>query len=136
MTMNRREFIAVACAGTLCAAGCAAVNPVPMVDAAADGSLDVPTELSKPGGQVKVRVPNADGLVLVWKTAQGYGAASIRCTHRGSEVHLNAEERTLDCPSHGSRFALDGKVLHGPAKTPLAAYSVTAEGSRLKIRPA
>jgi nitrite reductase/ring-hydroxylating ferredoxin subunit len=138
MTLNRREFMAgaAACAGALCASGCAAVNPAPTVDAAADGSFDLPPELAMVGGQVKARIPGADQLVLVWHGAQGYGGATIECTHLGSEVHLNDAAQTLDCPSHGSRYALDGKVVHGPAKHPLKAYQVSVDGNRITVRPA
>jgi len=46
-------------------------------------------------------------------------AVSLRCTHLGCLVHFNEAERTWDCPCHGSRFDVDGKVLSGPAVHPL-----------------
>ncbi len=135
MTLSRREFVA-GCALALRLGGCAAVNPVPELDADANGSVTPGDRLKNPGDQIKVRLPGVSDPILVWRSAQGYGAASIVCTHRGSEVHYNAADNRLDCPSHGSQFGPDGRVLHGPAKLPLAAYRVEADGDRLTVRRA
>jgi Rieske Fe-S protein len=42
-------------------------------------------------------------------------AVSLRCTHLGCLLRFNSAERSWDCPCHGSRFAVDGSVLEGPA---------------------
>lgn len=136
MDLSRRDFLVgcTGCALALSAGGCAAVNPVPLVDMDAQGLVPINGLLQKPGDQIKVRVAGSPDLVLVWTTGKGFGAASIACTHRGSEVHFNATEGTLDCPSHGSRFDQNGKVLQGPAKQPLVSWNVQGDDTLLRLR--
>lgn len=42
-----------------------------------------------------------------------------KCPHMGCQLEWNPEERTWDCPCHGSRFDFRGKLLDGPAQTDL-----------------
>ncbi len=37
------------------------------------------------------------------------------CTHAACIVNWNAEEKSWDCPCHGARFDIEGRVLNGPA---------------------
>jgi glycine/D-amino acid oxidase-like deaminating enzyme/nitrite reductase/ring-hydroxylating ferredoxin subunit len=54
--------------------------------------------------------------VAAFKDEQGtVHAVSAVCTHLRCIVGWNPADRTWDCPCHGSRFALDGAVIHGPA---------------------
>ena len=46
-------------------------------------------------------------------------AFSAVCPHLGCIVQWNRDEKSFDCPCHGSRFATDGTVINGPSKTDL-----------------
>lgn len=41
------------------------------------------------------------------------------CPHLGAILQWNADEKTFDCPMHGSRFTSEGKVINGPASSDL-----------------
>jgi Rieske Fe-S protein len=58
--------------------------------------------------------------VAAYRDADGQATAlSPVCTHLGCIVHWNEAETSWDCPCHGSRFDVTGKVIAGPAETPL-----------------
>ena len=65
-------------------------------------------------------------------------AFSAVCPHLGCIVQWNAEEKSFDCPCHGSRFDAHGNVLNGPAKEGLQAYTPTddEESSYLNLEDA
>lgn len=41
---------------------------------------------------------------------------SAKCPHMGCELTWNPDEKSWDCPCHGSRFDVDGNLLDNPAK--------------------
>lgn len=49
------------------------------------------------------------------------------CTHLGCTVAWSAEEKSFNCPCHGSKFNPDGTVKTGPAEDPLESMDVTVE---------
>lgn len=47
-------------------------------------------------------------------------AFAITCPHLGCSYAFDDGKQHFVCPCHGSEFALDGGVLHGPATSPLS----------------
>jgi len=46
------------------------------------------------------------------------------CPHLGGVLQWNADEKSFDCPLHGSRFTTEGKVINGPATSDLKKLEV------------
>ena len=42
---------------------------------------------------------------------------SVRCPHLGCQLEWNPEEKSWDCPCHGSRFDYRGNLISGPAQS-------------------
>lgn len=58
--------------------------------------------------------------------AEGVYAVSLVCTHLGCVVKQGPSG--FQCPCHGSLFDFDGKVVKGPAPSPLPWFKVTSKG--------
>ncbi|HYH27540.1 MAG TPA: FAD-dependent oxidoreductase [Actinomycetota bacterium] len=83
-----------------------------------------PAENLRPGEAAIVRLGGRR--VAAYRSEDGkLSACSARCTHMGCLVRWNGEERTWDCPCHGSRYDTEGRVLHGPATRDLERYGRT-----------
>jgi Rieske Fe-S protein len=72
----------------------------------------------KPGEAAILKV-DGDNVAAFRDEGGALHAVSAVCTHMGCLVGWNDTDRTWDCPCHGSRFELDGEVIHGPATKPL-----------------
>ena len=58
--------------------------------------------------------------VGVYKDEEGHlYPVDIRCPHLGCQLEWNPDERSWDCPCHGSRFDRFGKLISGPAQEDL-----------------
>ncbi len=70
--------------------------------------------------------------IAVYRDEQGrLHECSAACTHLGCILQWNTVEKSWDCPCDGSRYAPDGKVLHGPATKPLQQIEQPAEVGRI-----
>ena len=47
------------------------------------------------------------------------------CPHLGCVVQWNGDEKTFDCPCHGSRFSKEGVVINGPAISNLTRIKIS-----------
>ena len=67
-----------------------------------------------------------DQKLAVYKDEEGEITALIPvCTHAGCIVNFNAAEKSWDCPCHGGRFNLQGKVLTGPPRKDLEQINIS-----------
>ncbi|HHW45422.1 MAG TPA: FAD-dependent oxidoreductase [Clostridiales bacterium] len=73
------------------------------------------------------RIVNIEGEKLgVYRDEAGnFYFVSPKCTHLGCQLEWNQSDKSWDCPCHGSRFDIYGKVLSNPAKADLTAGSNT-----------
>jgi len=73
-----------------------------------------------------------DAKLALIRDGDAIRAVSLVCTHLGCIIGKSGEG--FDCPCHGSRFSKDGKVLKGPAASPLKEYRViVAEDKRVFV---
>ena len=54
-------------------------------------------------------------------TEELYYAVELRCPHLGCRLEWNPDDKSWDCPCHGSRFDVQGRCLTEPAQTDLPA---------------
>jgi glycine/D-amino acid oxidase-like deaminating enzyme/nitrite reductase/ring-hydroxylating ferredoxin subunit len=66
--------------------------------------------------------------IAVYKDEQGVvHSYNAICPHLGCVLQWNADEKSFDCPCHGSRFTTEGIVINGPAVSSLKKISLESE---------
>ncbi len=56
---------------------------------------------------------------------------SAVCPHLGGILQWNNEEKSFDCPVHGSRFTAEGYVINGPAISDLKRVKIREESEKI-----
>jgi len=155
MTKTRREFIGESAAvmgaalGTVCLGGCATLAgksamPMPPASSYRIEETELFIDLAKTpdlqgiGGAVKYAFPalGEEHKVIVARTGENvFVALPDRCSHGSRELNYLHDEDIFRCSSFGrSRFATDGTVQKGPAKSDLSAFPVARKGQALVVR--
>jgi menaquinol-cytochrome c reductase iron-sulfur subunit len=70
---------------------------------------------------------------VVKDAANRITAYGPQCTHLGCAYHWEESKNEFLCPCHNSLFAIDGRVISGPAPRPLDRYETKVEGTKLLI---
>src|SRR5579872_5506338 len=102
-------------------------------------SLQTPIDQIQEGEAVKISAPTSPNSAFIMADGGGdnskgdlaFGGFVVKnqgkldvyamnCSHLGCSVAFNKDAKSFDCPCHGSRFHIDGTVLHGPAAYPLS----------------
>jgi Rieske Fe-S protein len=90
--------------------------------------------LQSANGSVRLSVTNNTGVFYPLLVNRGAGnqffTLSTRCTHQGCVVPpFSTAAGASVCPCHGSRYAIDGTVIGGPALASLTRYTHTFDGA-------
>ncbi|KUG21413.1 MAG: FAD-dependent oxidoreductase [Methanomicrobiaceae archaeon] len=93
-------------------------------------------KLSRPAGSI-AELAAGEGRIFEIENrkvaAYRDGAGAIHaldptCMHMGCIVSWNDAEQTWDCPCHGSRYTIEGEVVHGPTVQGLKRLKVERKG--------
>ncbi len=82
-------------------------------------------------------VVSAEGRAIALFNVGGtFYAIANECTHVGGPLGKGRlEGTTVTCPLHGSQFDVtSGQVEHGPARRPVATYTVRVEGDDVFVQ--
>jgi Rieske Fe-S protein len=64
--------------------------------------------------------------IAVYRDATGtLHSFTAVCPHLGCVLQWNGDEKTFDCPCHGSRFSKEGVVINGPAVSNLERIKIS-----------
>lgn len=125
--------LTVLASGLGCASNGTRVSVAPTDGQVAVDLVLIPS-LNIVGGSVGLRVDGVDEELIAVRVSEGEVVVLTRvCGHMGCKVRFSGAAQELECPCHGSRFALDGALLEGPSRTPLRRFDARIEAGTLRF---
>lgn len=96
-----------------------------------DALIEVAPEGSIKEGESRDVLGNDGVPIIVFMASGELRALEKKCPHLGCMVELAEDE--LDCPCHGARFTLDGKLISGPSPRDLKRYEVVVRDGTIYV---
>lgn len=81
------------------------------------------TVQSLPVGHGGVIELNGKKVGIYKESDEKFYAVDTKCTHLGCQLEWNPDEKSFDCPCHGSRFDYTGKLIDNPAQSDIETYN-------------
>lgn len=143
--MERRDFLKKTCGactaaglsiflGSTLLEGCKTTGALSVLKTTADqeGAVHIPLAQFDQSSFKLIRISGYSYDIGVQKLEGGqFLALLLMCTHAGQALNRSGEG--YFCTLHGSRFTKEGKVLKGPASSPLEHLETTVSGTDLMI---
>jgi cytochrome b6-f complex iron-sulfur subunit len=73
------------------------------------------------------------GKILVIRKGAELVGLQATCTHLGCTVAWDSAAQQVACPCHGARYDIQGQVLRGPAREPLAQIELVASAQGVQL---
>ena len=140
---SRRRFLVLAPAAAVALpavlSGCGGSSGTPV-----DGTVTVQNgkaalsfaqfpQLQSVGGAVVVSANTGADYLVIRTGAMDATALSAVCTHAHCLVGYQASGAKIVCPCHGSEYAVNGAVTHGPSIAALATFPATLDAAGITI---
>lgn len=129
--INRRRFLNYLLGGSLAVSLASAFGVIftfiypPKREGGAETveRLEVAPVSEIPQGKAKPVVFQNKNVIII-HVKEGFFAVDMKCTHLGCMVEWEVAKGVLFCPCHAAYFDYKGKVISGPAPSPLPLYKV------------
>jgi nitrite reductase/ring-hydroxylating ferredoxin subunit len=134
-SLERRQFLRDALAGTLIALGAIGVVPeralaLPLSFAGGTGAR---TDKAYPLPATDAVTIDKDESVIIARSADRAYAFSLACPHQNTAIRWEPEDHRFQCPKHKSRYRPDGTFIDGRATRGLDRFALRRDGEQLLV---